>query len=203
MTNNAPFNIIMAVGDIYLSPVGTAFPLVNAAPAGPWALLGTAGSLDYDDAGVSVAGTQTITGFTGSASTVMRKVSRTEESLEVTLTLMDMSLEYLRRAFNSAAITTVASSTGIPGSKSIPIYQGADVATFAALIRSYTPYSGDTSAFMQIELPNAYNSSGFQAVFVKGQAVGYSLTLTALLDPANPTTANRLGNIRAYTAAAS
>jgi hypothetical protein len=202
MTNVAPFNLIGQVGDIYLAAVGTAFPAINAAPGGSWSYLGTAGSLDYDDDGVHIIGEQTISDFTGSGSTMKRKVWRTMERLTVTVKLVDMTLETLRRAFNNNAITTVTASSGIPGSKAINIYQGPDVATFAALIRTASPYSGDTGSFAQVELPNAFNAAGFDIAFVKGIAAGYTLTLEGMIDPANPSSAARAGRVAAYTAAA-
>jgi hypothetical protein len=111
-----------------------------------------------------------------------------------------MTLESLMRAFNNNAITANANGGGNPGRKAINIYQGADVNTMAVCIRAYSPYSGDANSFLQIELPNAYNQSGASVAFKKGNASGYTLTFEALTDPANPTGANRLGQIRAYTA---
>lgn len=204
MANIAPYNIIMSVGEVWVAPVGTAFPLVNVAtPSGPWALLGTAGNLDYDEDGIHIIGEQTINEFVGAGSTVARKVSRTLESMRITVKLVDMQLESLRRALNSNAITTVASSSGIPGSKAIYMYQGQDVNTVALLVRGQSPYSGDTNSFLHVEMPNAYNTSGFDLANQKGTAEGYTLDFRGLLDPSAPTGANRYGRIIAYTAAAS
>lgn len=202
MSNGQPFNLIGQVGDIYLAAVGTAFPAINVAPSGSWAYLGTAGALDVDDPGVHVIGAQTITDFTGAGSTVKRKVWRTMEQLTVTVAIADMTLETLRRAFNSNALTTVAAASGIPGSKAINIFQGPDVVTFAALIRTCSPYSGDANSFAQVEMPNAFNSAGFDIGFTKGKAAVATLTFEGLLDPNNPTGAGRYGRVAAYVAAA-
>lgn len=204
MSNIAPFNIIMTVGEIWVAPVGTAFPLVSAAtPGGAWALLGTSGNLDYDEDGIHIIGEQTISEFVGAGSTVARKVSRTVEAIRVTAKLADMAVESLRRALNSNPITTVASSSGIPGSKAVPLYQGPDVNTVALLVRGQSPYSGDASSFLHVELPNAYNGAGFDIANQKGVAEGYTLDFKGLLDPNNPTGTNRYGRIIAYVSAPS
>jgi hypothetical protein len=54
-----------------------------ATPAGPWAVLGTSGQLDYDDDGVVVTTNQSFGDFTGAGSTVKRKVSRLTERFQV------------------------------------------------------------------------------------------------------------------------
>jgi hypothetical protein len=66
MANFAPYNILMSTATVYTAPVGTAMPDVNVAtPAGPWAVLGTSGQLDYDDDGVTLTTNQTFGFFTG------------------------------------------------------------------------------------------------------------------------------------------
>jgi hypothetical protein len=202
MANFAPYNIIMSTATVYIAPVGTAMPDVYlATPAGPWAVLGTSGQLDYDDDGVVLTTNQTFGDFTGAGSTIARKVSRLTEDFQVEVALVDMTLESLLRAFNNNAITSNASGGGNPGRKVINIYQGADVATMAICTRVYTPYIGDANAFFQIEQPNAYNAAGISAPFKKGDAAGYKLMFKSLIDPNNPTSANRLGQLRAYTSA--
>jgi hypothetical protein len=71
----------------------------------------------------------------------------------------------------------------------------------AVVTRVYTPYVGDANAFFQIEQPNAFNMAAISAAFKKGVAAGYKLTFKSLVDPNNPTGANRLGQLRAYTSA--
>lgn len=204
MANNQPYNIIMATATVYLAPVGSSMPDVNVAtPAGPWVLLGTSGQADYDDAGVVITTNQTFGSFMGAGSTTDRKVSRLTEEFLVEVNLVDMNLESLYRAFNNNAISSNSTGSGIPGRKSINIYQGGDVNTMAVVTRVFTPYIGDANAFLQFEQPNAYNQGGAQIAFKKGVAAGYKLVFKSLADPANPTGANRLGQIRAYTAAAS
>jgi hypothetical protein len=201
--NIAPFNILMTVGEIWVAPVGTAFPDVDEpTPGGAWALLGTSGNLDYDEDGIHVIGEQTITEFVGAGSTVARKISRTLESIRVTCKLVDMSLESVRRALNSNAITTVASSSGIPGSKAVPLYQGPGVNTLAVMVRGQSPYSGDADSYSQVELPNAYNAAGFDLANQKGVAMGYTLDFKGLLAPSDSTSALRYGQIISYVAAA-
>lgn len=201
MPNLAPYNLILQVAEIWVAPVGTAFPSVAlATPAGPWALLGNAGRLDYDTDGVHVIMEHSTQGFMGSGSTMDRKVARVSESIRATVKLADMSLEALSYALNNNAITTVAAGSGTPGTKAINLYQGPDVATFACLIRGFTPYSGDATSFMHVEMPNVYNADGWDIAQQKGVAWAYTLNLRGLIDPANPSSANRAGRIIAYSA---
>lgn len=204
MPNLAPFNILMQVGEIWVAPVGTAFPAINlATPAGPWALLGNAGKLDYDTDAVHVIMEQTVDEWMGAGSTMARKAQRTAEAIRATVKLADMSFEALRYALNSNPITTVAAASGIPGSKALPFYQGPDVNNLAVLIRGFSPYSGDANSFSQVEMPNAYNAGGWDIGQVKGATPwAYTLDLKGLIDPANPSNALRAGRWIAYTAAA-
>lgn len=202
--NIAPFNIVMQVGEIWVAPVGTTQPLVNlATPAGPWTLLGTAGKLDYDTDAVHVIMEHTVEEWMGAGSTMARKAQRTAEAIRATVKLADMSFEALRYALNSNPITTVAAASGIPGSKALPFYQGSVVQTIAACIRGFSPYSGDTNSFSQVEIPNAYNAAGWDIGMLKGATPwAYTLDLRGMIDPANQSSALRAGRWIAYTAAA-
>lgn len=201
MPNLAPYNLILQVAEIWVAPVGTAFPLVSVAtPSGPWALLGNAGRLDYDTDGVHIIMEQSVQGFMGSGSTMDRKVARVSEAVRATVKLADMSLEALSYALNGNAITTVAAGSGTAGTKAINLYQGPDVATFAACIRGYSPYSGDANSFSQFEMPNVCNADGWDIAQQKGVAWAYTLNLRGLIDPANPSNAARAGRLISYSA---
>lgn len=201
MPNLAPYNLIMQVAEIWVAPVGTVFPDIDDdTPDSPWALLGNAGRLDYDTDGVHIIMEQSIQGFMGSGSTMDRKVARVSEAVRATVKLADMSLETLSYALNGNSITTVAAGSGTPGTKAINLYQGPDVATFAACIRGYSPYSGDANSFGQFEIPNAYNADGWDIAQQKGVAWAYTLNLRGLIDPNNATSAGRAGRLITYSA---
>ena len=55
-----PYEIVAGPLTIWLAPVGTAFPLIDADPAEAWKLMGTSGTRNYSNDGVSVQLSQTI-----------------------------------------------------------------------------------------------------------------------------------------------
>lgn len=203
MANVTPFNIIMAPYTVYWAPVGTAYPSVDlTTPIAPWTLLGISGTEDYSD-GVTITHGQTIAEVRTAGATGPRKASRTEESLMVTITLIDMTIETYRLALNSNALTTTASGSGLPGRKEVNIYQGVDVTTLALLIRGPSPYSGDSSSFGQYQLPNCYQDGSPAVKYNKGVAAALALQFKLLNDPNAGAVSGRFGKFIAYTAVAS
>ena len=46
-TNSEPFEVIAGPIEVYRAPVATTFPVIGAAPAVDWTLIGKNGSKDY------------------------------------------------------------------------------------------------------------------------------------------------------------
>ena len=202
MSNVAPFNILMAVGDVYIAPIGTVFPDPDEAPSVAWAKLGTLGIEDFSEDGVTLTHEQSVNEFMGAGSTIPRKASRVSENMTVSLKLVDLTLEQYKHALNENAITTTAAAAGTPAKKEINLYQGVDVSTLALLVRNHSPYSGDSGSFLQYQLPCVYQSGNPEVVFVKGDAAGIALEFKSLRDPNAVSAAASFGKIIAYTAAA-
>jgi hypothetical protein len=200
VANSNPFNIIVAPYQVYWAPTGTAYPAISATPSGSWILLGTAGAEDYSDAGVTVTHSQTINEIRGASSTGPRKATRTEESIEISLTLMDVTLEQYRMSLNSNAITTTTAASGVTGKKEVNLFQGVDVSVFALLVRGQSPYIGSTNSYMQYQVPLVYQSGNPAPVYNKGVAAMLEVHFRALMDPNAATIADRFGKLVAYTA---
>jgi len=66
----APEEVVAAPLTIWLAPVGTAFPEIDAAPGVGWEKLGTEGDMNYDESGVSVSHAETVNDFTPAGSTM-------------------------------------------------------------------------------------------------------------------------------------
>jgi hypothetical protein len=129
MSNNSvPYEIIAAPFQVYFAPVGTTFPLIDANPAAPWALVCSSGDLNYLDDGVKVSHKQTMNMFRALGDAGSRKVFRTEEDLMIALTLADLTLEQYAHALNSNGISATAASSGVAGFKKIGISRGFSVA---------------------------------------------------------------------------
>ncbi|MBZ0164567.1 MAG: hypothetical protein K8H74_17875 [Notoacmeibacter sp.] len=177
-----PYEIIAAPFDVYWAPVGEAFPAIDAAPAGNWALIGTSGDENYTEDGVTVAHSQAFSKTRAAGTTGPRKAFRIEEDLMIRLTLMDMTLEQYLHAMNGNTVTTTAAGAGTAGYKKLGLSQGLQTTTMALLIRgSASPYGASWNS--QYEIPRCYQSGSPEAVFKKGDPVGLALEFTVLEDP--------------------
>lgn len=178
--SSAPFEIIGQPLTLYLAPVGTAFPLINVAPSGSWTLVGTSGTNSQDEAGVTTTHSQTLNKVRTGGSLGPRKVFRSEEDLDFKVTILDMSLEQFRVALNGNALTTVAASTGVAGTKRIGLTRGFDVTEYALLARGPSPYADAMN--MQFQVPRCYFSGSPAVAYRKGVAAGVEMMFTALED---------------------
>src|SRR5687768_5399736 len=143
MDNTAPFEIIAAPATIWLAPTGTAYPNIDAAPAGTWVKVGTTGDLNYDEEGVSILHGQALEYFRSLGSTGPRKAFRSEEELVIALTLVDVSLEQYALALNHNTVTADAPGAGDAGDKIIGLSRGLTVTRKALLVRGPSPYGDD------------------------------------------------------------
>lgn len=195
-----PYEIIAAPLTLWLAPVGEAFPTVDATPGGNWAKIGTAGDLNYDEGGVTIAHSQETQKWRALGSTGPRKAFRTAEELIISVTLADMSLEELSKALNHNSVATTAAGSGTVGFKTLKTYQGLTVVTKALMVRGVSPE--DDSQNAQWQVPVVYQSASPQYVGVKGAPMAYQLEFTALEDPDAATSADRFGSIVVWNAAA-
>lgn len=178
---SAPYEIVAGAVDAYLAPVATAFPVINAAPAGTWIKLGAVGSKDYSEDGVKIMAGQTNTRIRTLGATGPRKAFRTAEDLTIELTLLDTTIESYQAAFNQSAITTVA---GPPAEKKIQLLQGNAVALRAMLVRGVLSPYADSASFLQWDIPLVFQDGDIESVYRKGEAVGLKLRFVALQDDA-------------------
>lgn len=197
--NTVPFEIIAAAFKMYLAPVGTAFPLIDAVPAVDWVLVGTSGDLNYMDDGITIDQPQTVTPFRALGDSGVRKVFRQDEDLKMGLVLVDLTLEQYKIAINHNTVATVPAG-GEAGYKKIGLSRGLIVATHALLLRGPSPYMEDGN--MQYEIPRGAQTGSPSVVMRRTVPAGLKLEWMALVDPAAATEAERFGRIIAQTAAA-
>ena len=88
-----PYEIIGAPFTLWVAPTGTAFPLIDAAPAVDWVKIGTNGDRNYSEEGVTAGHSQTVNYARPAGATGPVKAFRMEEDLMLSLTLWDMTLE--------------------------------------------------------------------------------------------------------------
>lgn len=198
--NSLPYEIIAAPYDVFIAPVGTAFPVVDIAPPAPWTKVGSSGNLNYTDEGVTVAHSQAIELFRALGDAGSRKAFRTEEDLMIRLQLADVTLEQYAHALNSNAVATTAPGAGTAGFKEIGLSRGFAIATVALLVKGPSPYMEDGA--MQFQVPRAAQTGNPEPVFRKGTPVALQLEWTALVDPNAVSELFRFGKLVAQHAAA-
>lgn len=174
---SAPYEVICNPLTVYLAPVGTAFPATNAAPSGSWFKLGTSGTKNYDEKGVTVTHSQTVATWTPAGGTGARKAYRTAESLAIDFELVDLTAEQYAEILNGATVTTAA---GPPATKSFNLQQGLSVALFALLARGVSPINDSLPA--QYQVPIVYQAANPAPVYSKGAPAGLACQFVSLED---------------------
>lgn len=185
MSQVAPFEIMAGPVEVYLAPVGTAFPDISAAPSGSWILLGTTGSKNYDDEGVTIAHEQTVEEFIPVGLTGARKAFRTEESIVISLNVVDISAAQYAKVMNGATVTDTAAGVSIGGNLNFPLYRGLTVATFAMLMRgseSAAAVAATDNFNTQWEVPIVYQNGNPEPVMKKGEPFALACEFRALWD---------------------
>ena len=175
-----PYEIVAGPLELYLAPVGTAFPAIDAAPGAGWTKVGTNGDRNYSDDGVSVTHSQTLQKVRPAGAVGAVKTFRTEEDLSFTVTLWDMTLEAYQLALGGVAPETVAAGVGTAGTKTIGLSRGETVKAYALLARGVSAY--DDAMPAQYEVPRCYQSGNPNPVHRKGVPAGLALTFEALED---------------------
>lgn len=177
---SAPFEVLVGAYTVWLAPTGTAAPATNAAPSGSWIKVGTSGTDNYDEKGVTVKHSQTVGTWTPAGSTAPRKAYRTAESLEIDLTLVDLSMAQYAQALNNA---TVSTQVGPPATQTFSLLQGTTVQLFSLLARGASPVNDQLSA--QYWVPIVFQNGNPSPVFSKGAPAGLDLSFMALKDSTN------------------
>lgn len=185
--NSEPFEIVGAPFEIYLADVGTAFPAIDDDPAVGWALVGSSGSLNYFDEGVTIEHGQSFNMWRALGDNAVRKVFRTEESLVISVTVADVTLEQYALALNSNAVTDSSNS------RKVGLSRGIAIATNSLLVRGPSPYIADAN--MQYEVPICVQTGEPEVVYRRGEPAGLALQWTALVDVDAATTDERFGRL--------
>lgn len=184
MANNAPFEIIAAPFDVYITTGGDAKPINTATPSGGWVKIGTSGKKNYAEGGVTVEHGQTIVpihveGYTGPV-----KVIRSQESQLVRFTLLDLHGSQYKHALSGDAPTVTGTS------HEIGLTRGLDVREVRLLIRGASP-AGTGNA--QYYIPRAVQTGSPSVVLQKGAPAGIEMEFMTLADTAAATTGEEFG----------
>lgn len=193
-----PYEIIAGPVDVWLAPKGEPWPEVSSTPAGNWVKLGTSGSKNYSEEGVSVEHPQTQEDVRVLGSTGPVKSYRTEEGLFIGLTLLDLSLDHYRYALNSGTVSNTAAGSGTAGISSLPIRRGSDITEYALVLKGGMSPEGDDWS-MQYQVPRVVEAGEPEGVFTKGEPAGLAIRFKALEDDTQ-SAGNEFGSIVVQTA---
>lgn len=195
--------IIQGAGEIWLAPVGEAYPDVDEAPVGNWALLGgSSGNVFFGEEGITVTSEQTLALTRTLGSTGPVKATRIEERLTVAGLLVNGTAEEVAKLMNNPTVTDTPAAGGTPGYRSFNLRQGQTVEMFALLIRLENLSAYDETLNGQYEIPAAVNGSNMSPAFTKGDPAGWAFEFEALEDENAATDAERFGIYNMQDAAA-
>lgn len=164
-----PQRIMAYPYSVWLAPQGTIFPKVgeseaeiltkkqkNLLPATSgseyiWTRLGTSGTKDYSEAGVTVTHSQTIASFQGAGSTWVRKAWRSDEGMTVAFDLADISPSQYALVMDEIGVFT---TTGSEQHQGIILNRGLQVKGYSMFMRGISSLTeGKVS---QYEIPYCY-----------------------------------------------
>jgi hypothetical protein len=166
------YELLTGVGNLYVAPVGTAFPALTATPSLPWRDLG-----ETQD-GVKVAADQKIEAHGTDQRTGKVKAVRTEEGLTIETKLAVGTLENLADVLGNT-VTDTPPGVGTIGTREVPLHRGSAVDEFAFLFRGTSPY-GDYPA--QYELPRGYFDEAAELEHTKDGVAVIPVKIAALED---------------------
>ena len=197
-----PYEIIAAPFEVYVAPVGTAFPDVAGSPGAGWTKLGTSGTRSMSEDGVKITHSQKIErdNFRMLGSTGPRKAVRTSEDLTIEFTLVDVSLEMYAEALAVGAYEDTSEDVikEDGANKEMGLYRGIDVKEVALLVRGPSPYVD--GQYMQFEVPRVFQDGNPTPTFSKSTPGALQFTFTALEAEltGDAAEAQRFGRLKAY-----
>jgi len=166
------YQLLIGPGRIYVAPLTTAFPLIDASPSTSWLDLGET----YD--GVSITPSEDIADVYVDGRTGPVKATRTKEGLEIKTKFAAITVENLAK-FLSGSLNDVAPGAGIAGYRSTALHRGLVVNEYSILLRGKSPY-GDFNA--QYQIPRAYFKFDGALELKKGAPTQIPVSMIALED---------------------
>jgi len=178
----APLEIVATPFIVYAAPVGEAFPLIDATPAGNWVKIGLNGDLSMSEDGVTIAHEQEVNLINVLGDTGPIKAFRQSEVLRISFTLFDITLETYRFAINFNTVTDTAASSGVAGIRELGLGRGATPEQRALLIKGNLASPYLEASPVQYQIPKASEIGSPEVVYRKGEPAGLALEWVALVD---------------------
>ena len=189
MANTRPYEVVAGPLEVYFAPTGTAYPAIAGTVPPAWTHIG------LTEGGVRVGHPQTVVEISADQVTGPIKAVRSEEGLEITFSIVNLTLERYAIALNRA----IAGPTTGAGDKSLPLYRGGfQVNTFRFLARgnNLSPYA---DKHMQFEVPVVFEAGSPEAGFTKDDKAMLEVSLHAIVDPDRTSDDESFGRLRTAT----
>lgn len=185
MSNNSPYEIIASPFEVYIAPVGTAFPAVGSTPGGSWTKLGQNGIKNQAEGGVHVVHEQTMVEFRTEGCTGPAKINRTAESLKISFNLHDLSTDLYAEALTGSEDTP---------NTHVALRRGLSIDEVALLIRGDSPHAANKNC--QWQIPRAVQTGNSDIQLSKGTMAGVAFTYTAVEDTNATSDSARFGHFQ-------
>lgn len=183
-----PREIMIGPLAIYLAPAIEPLDDVDAAPSGNWALLGTSGTDNYAEAGITLTHSQTVRMTHSVGSTEPLKANRQQEQLTIGLSLMDLGVAQYTKILNN----TTKSTDTTPAIDYIGLRRGPDVTVLS--LTAWGELMSPSGAFdVAFYVPRCFQSGDPAPVFSKDTEAMLAVTFTALGHQSAATAEERLG----------
>lgn len=165
--------LLTGVGQLYIAPVGTTFPLLTATPSSPWVSFG-----ETQD-GVKVATSIKFEELRVDQRSGPVKAVPTEEDLTIETKLALATLENQGYALG-VTVTDTPPAAGVIGTRAISLHRGASATEYALLFRGsqMSPYGATYPA--QYEVPRGYISAVGAFEHKRNANVQVAITFKAL-----------------------
>lgn len=151
--------ILVGPLEIYLAPRGEEFPAPDDPPTGNWKMLAKSGIENQDEDGVTISLAQSIETFIGGGNTMPIKAWRTEEGVEIGVSIADLTLDVFKVALNDNE------EIEGDGTREMSLYRGIQVAEYALLARGVSPYDPESAG--QFQVPACMTSGEPEITFSK------------------------------------
>jgi len=193
MTLSTPYEILVGAGEVWYAPVGETYPLIDAAPAGNWALLGET------DGGVQLIFREATTNHRTDHVTGPIKVTRQEEEVVVQASIAEATLEAIGAILGQTVVTT-APGGGAAGIREVPLKRSVLMNELAFLFRGDSPYEPESGVGTapypaQYELPRGYLGGEIGSSFTKDGKTLYPYEFIVLEDFDQATAAEQFGRL--------
>jgi hypothetical protein len=165
---SAPYDIFVGSADVWVAPVGTAFPAIDAEPGSPWVLVGTRGAKQYSDSGLTIRSNITTNAIRSLGSILTIKNVRSDADFQVEFVVMDTTPDQLAISFGTDPSTiddnTDDESFAVNFSP-IPLQR-------AVLVRTgQSPFGAGANS--QLEIAAADQLGSAEGAFSKTEGLGF------------------------------